>query len=102
MNPKVDGFLRKVKKWREEMEALRAIVLTFPLQEEVKWRHPCYTLEGKNIVVINNFKEYCALLFMKGALLKDPKGILVAPGQVQAGRMIRFTSLPDIVKMEAT
>ena len=103
MNPKVDGFLRKAKKWQEELKALRRIILDCQLDEEVKWRHPCYTFQGKNIVLINGFKEYCALLFMKGALLKDAKGVLVAPGEnTQSGRLVRFTDVREIVEMEPT
>src|ERR1700691_2599812 len=101
MNPKVDGYLRKTKKWQEELTSLRRIILDCQLNEEVKWRHPCYTFQGKNIVLINGFKEYCALLFVKGALLKDAKGILLAPGEnTQAGRLIRFTNAREIVEME--
>ena len=102
MNPKVDAFLRKAKKWREESEKLRMILLDCPLTEELKWGEPCYTFQGKNIVLIGGFKEYCTLLFFKGALLKDTHGILVAPGKLQAGRQIRFTSLREIVAQEAT
>ena len=99
-NPKVDAILRQEKKWREEFEKLRSIILELPLTEELKWYQPCYTLEGKNIVLIHGFKEYCALLFFKGALLKDSKHILATPGQHQAARQIRFTSVGEIVKME--
>jgi uncharacterized protein YdeI (YjbR/CyaY-like superfamily) len=103
MNPKVDGFLRKAKKWREELHKLRAIVLDCGLTEEVKWRQPCYTFQGRNIALIHGFKEYCALLFFNGALLKDAKGILEKPGEnTQAGRRIPFTSVREIVKMEST
>jgi uncharacterized protein YdeI (YjbR/CyaY-like superfamily) len=103
MNPKVDGFLRKAKKWREELQKLRAIVLDCGLTEEVKWRQPCYTFQGRNIALIHGFKEYCALLFFNGALLKDAKGILEKPGEnTQAGRRIPFTSVREIVKMEST
>jgi uncharacterized protein YdeI (YjbR/CyaY-like superfamily) len=101
MNPKVDGFLRKAKKWREEFAKLRRIVLGCQLSEEVKWRFPCYTFENRNIVLIHGFKEYCAFLFFKGALLKDASHILVKPGEnTQAGRQIRFTSVREIVEME--
>jgi len=100
MNPKVDIFLRKAKTWQEESEKLRAILLDCPLTEELKWGQPCYTLQGKNIVLIGGFKHYVTLLFFKGALLSDPRRILVAPGQLQAGRQIRFTSLQEIVAME--
>ena len=99
-NPKVDAILRQEKKWRDEFEKLRSIILDFPLTEDLKWYQPCYTLEGKNVVLIHGFKEYCALLFFKGALLKDPKRILATPGQHQAGRQIRFTSVREIVKLE--
>jgi uncharacterized protein YdeI (YjbR/CyaY-like superfamily) len=100
MNPKVDAFLRKAKKWREESEELRRIVLACPLSEELKWGQPCYTFQGKNIVLIGGFKEYCTLLFFKGALLSDPRGILVTPGNVQAGRQIRVTTVGEIAAME--
>jgi len=100
MNPKVDLFLRKAKKWREESEKLRMILLDFPLTEELKWGEPCYTLQGKNVVLIGGFKDYCSLLFFKGALLGDPHRILVTPGKLQAGRQLRFTSLHEIVAME--
>lgn len=102
MNPKVDGFLRKAKKWQEELRELRRIILDCQLNEEMKWRHPCYTLQGKNVVLIHGFKEYCALLFMKGALLKDAKSLLVAPGKVQSGRQIRFTNVREITQLEPT
>ncbi len=101
VNPKVDEFLSKAKKWKEEYEKLRKIVLDCDLAEEFKWMHPCYTFEGKNIVLIHGFKEYCALLFHKGALLKDPHGILVQQTEnVQAARQIRFTSVQEIVEKE--
>ncbi|CAH0141077.1 hypothetical protein SRABI134_00533 [Peribacillus sp. Bi134] len=77
MNPKVDEFLSKAKKWKDEYETLRNIVLDCDLTEEFKWMHPCYTFEKKNIVLIHGFKEYCALLFHKGSLLQDPHGILI-------------------------
>jgi uncharacterized protein YdeI (YjbR/CyaY-like superfamily) len=99
-NPKV-GYLRKAKKWQEEFEKLRMIVLECGLTEEMKWGHPCYTFEKSNVVLIHGFKEYCALLFFKGALLKDAKGILVQQTEnVQAARQIRFTSVQEIVKMK--
>jgi uncharacterized protein YdeI (YjbR/CyaY-like superfamily) len=101
MDPKVDGFLRKAKKWRKEFEKLRMVCLECGLTEELKWGKPCYTLQGSNIVLIHGFKEYCALLFMKGALLKDPRGILVQQtDNVQAARQIRFTNIREIVGME--
>jgi len=98
-NPKVDAVLRKEKKWHEEFEALRTIVLEFPLTEELKWYQPCYTLEGKNVVLMHGFKDYCALMFFKGALLKDPKHILATPGQHQAARQIRFANVGETAKM---
>ena len=101
MNPKVDGLLKKAGKWQEEFETLREIVLDLPLTEEVKWGQACYTWDGKNVVLIHGFKEYCALLFFKGALLKDPQGILIQQTEnVQAGRQIRFTNVRDIVAMK--
>jgi uncharacterized protein YdeI (YjbR/CyaY-like superfamily) len=101
MNPKVDAFLSQTKQWREEFEKLRAIVLDCGLTEEFKWIHPCYTLAGGNVVLIHGFKEYCALLFMKGALLKDARGILVQQTEnVQAARQVRFTHVREIVKLE--
>jgi len=103
MNKKVDAFLRGQKKWREEFTKLRAILLASGLTEELKWGQPCYTLEGKNVILMHGFKEYCAVLFPKGALLKDPKGVLIQQTKnVQAARQIRFTSLRDVVKAERT
>jgi len=101
MNPKVDEFLSKAKRWQEEFEKLRMIVLDCGLTEELKWGKPCYTFEKRNIVLIHGFKEYCALLFVKGALLHDAKGILVTQTEnTQAARQIRFTSVREIVEME--
>ncbi|WML44652.1 YdeI family protein [Neobacillus sp. PS3-40] len=101
MNPKVDEYLSKVKKWQEESEKLRMIILDCELTEEFKWMHPCYTFEKKNIVLIHGFKEYCALLFHKGALLQDAHGILIQQTEnVQAARQIRFTNVQEIVEME--
>ena len=92
MNPKVDWFFNKAKKWQEEYKQLRTIVLDCGLTEELKWGCPCYTFEKNNIVLIHGFKEYCALLFLKGALLKDPKGILIQQTKnVQSARQIRFS-----------
>ncbi|WP_066307073.1 YdeI family protein [Bacillus sp. FJAT-29814] len=100
-NPKVDEFLSTAKKWQEEFKRLRTIALGCDLTEELKWRLPCYTAESKNIVVIQGFKEYCALMFFKGALLKDPKDILSRPGEnSQAQRQIRFTDVQEIAGME--
>lgn len=102
MNPKVDAFFRKAKKWVEESEKLREILLECPLTEELKWGEPCYTYQGKNVVLIGAFKEYVTLLFFKGALLSDPQRILVTPGKLQAGRQMRFDNLRDIKSMEKT
>ena len=100
-NPKVDGFLRKAKKWKEEFEKLRAIVLDCGLTEDFKWMHPCYTFDNKNIVIIHGFKDYCALLFHKGALLQDPHGILIQQTEnIQAARQIRFTHAQEIADIE--
>jgi uncharacterized protein YdeI (YjbR/CyaY-like superfamily) len=101
-NPKVDGFLQKAKKWREELSKLRTILLDSPLTEEIKWRIPCYTLNGKNVILINGFKEFCTISFVKGALLKDAKGILLKIGEnTQAGRWIKFTNVEQIAKLES-
>ncbi|MEK4345734.1 YdeI/OmpD-associated family protein [Paenibacillus sp. FSL P4-0184] len=101
-NPKVDGFLRKVKQWQEEYEMLRNIVLDCELTEDFKWMHPCYTFKNKNIVLIHGFKEYIALLFHKGVLLKDTHGILIQQTEnVQAARQIRFTNVQEILEKES-
>jgi uncharacterized protein YdeI (YjbR/CyaY-like superfamily) len=101
MNPKVDFFFSKAEKWQKELEKLRMIVLDCDLTEELKWGVPCYTFEKNNIVLIHAFKEYCALLFFKGALLKDNKHILIQQTEnVQAARQIRFTNVAEIVKKE--
>ncbi|MGG0791510.1 YdeI family protein [Peribacillus simplex] len=101
MNPKVDEFISKAKKWKEEYETLRNIVIDCELTEEFKWMHPCYTFDNKNIVLIHGFKEYCALLFHKGALLKDAHGILIQQTEnVQGARQIRFTNVQEIVATE--
>ncbi len=103
MNPKVDFFFNKASQWQEEYGQLRTIVLSCGLTEELKWGVPCYTFEDKNIVLIHGFKEYCALLFPKGVLLKDPKGILIQQTEnVQAARQARFTGVKEIVKLKAT
>jgi uncharacterized protein YdeI (YjbR/CyaY-like superfamily) len=100
-NPKVDAFLSKAEKWRKEFEKLRKIMLGCPLTEEFKWGKPCYTFEQSNIVLMHGFKDYCALLFFMGALLKDAKGILIAQTQnTQAARQIRFTSVREITALE--
>jgi uncharacterized protein YdeI (YjbR/CyaY-like superfamily) len=101
MNSKVEFYFKKAKQWQEEFEELRRIILDCELDEELKWGCACYMFQESNIVLIHGFKEYCALLFFKGALLKDPKGILVQQTEnVQAGRQIRFTTVREIVKME--
>jgi uncharacterized protein YdeI (YjbR/CyaY-like superfamily) len=101
MNPKVDFYFRTAKKWQEEFEKLRMIILDCGLTEELKWGAPCYTFEKRNIVLIHGFREYCALLFFKGALLNDPNGILTQQTEnVQAARQIRFTNARGIVKMK--
>jgi uncharacterized protein YdeI (YjbR/CyaY-like superfamily) len=103
MNPKVDFYFNKAKKWQEEIEKLRTIVLDCGLTEELKWGVPCYTFQKSNIVLIHVFKEYCALLFFKGVLLKDTKGILIQQTEnVQTARQIRLTAVREIVKMERT
>src|SRR6266480_1344068 len=99
MNPKVDFFFSKAEKWREEFEKLRRILLGCRLTEELKWSKPCYTFQKSNIVIIQGFKDFCALLFCKGALLNDPKGILKKFGW-QAARRIPFTNVREIVEME--
>ena len=100
-NPKVDFFFNKAKKWQEEYKKLRTIILDCGLTEEFKWMHPCYTFQESNVVLIHGFKEYCAILFIKGALLKDAKGVLIQQTKnVQAGRQIRFTNVREIVKLE--
>ena len=101
MNPKVDFYFNKAKKWQEEFEKLRMIILDCGLTEELKWGCPCYTFQKDNIVLIHVFKEYCALLFFKGALLNDAKGILIQQTKnVQAARQVRFTNVREIVKMK--
>ncbi len=103
MNLKVDWYFIKHKKWLAEIEHLRSIVLDLGLEEELKWGCPCYTQNGRNIVLIHVFKEYCAFLFFKGALMKDPKGILIQQtANVQAARQIRFTNVKEITKLKST
>ena len=100
--PKVDAFLGRSKKWKDEFAKLRVIVLDRQLAEELKWGCPCYTLENRNVVLIHGFKDYCALLFFKGALLKDPMRILIQQTKnVQSARQIRFTNLREIGAMES-
>ncbi len=99
-NPKVDVFLRKAKKWQKEFERLRMVILDCQLTEELKWGVPCYTFGKRNIVLIHGFKEYCAVLFVKGSLLKDVKGVLITQTEnTQAARQIRFTNVREIVEM---
>jgi uncharacterized protein YdeI (YjbR/CyaY-like superfamily) len=103
MNPKVDFYFTKAKKWQSEIKKLRTIILDCHLTEELKWGVPCYTFQDSNIVLIHTFKDYCAVLFHKGVLLKDPKKILIQQTEnVQAARQVRFTSLAEIVKLEKT
>ncbi|MBU5347285.1 YdeI/OmpD-associated family protein [Paenibacillus lautus] len=100
-NSKIDPYFNKLKKWKEEFKLLREIALDCGLTEDFKWMHPCYTLDDKNIVLIHGFKDYCALLFHKGALLKDPHGILIQQtANVQAARQIRFTNVQEIDEMQ--
>lgn len=103
MNPKVDEYFVRAKKWKEELQALRTILLDTELTEELKWGEPCYTLGKANVVLIHGFKEYCALLFFKGALLKDSKQLLIQQTKnVQSARQIRFTDLQQITKLQST
>ena len=100
-NPKVDFYFSKADKWQKELKKLRTIILDCRLTEELKWGVPCYTFQNSNILLVHVFKEYCAILFVKGALLKDAKGILVQQTEnVQAARQIRFTNVREIVAME--
>ncbi|NML68532.1 hypothetical protein HHL23_01770 [Chryseobacterium sp. RP-3-3] len=101
MNPKVDFFFDKANQWQKEFEKLRTIILDTGLEEELKWGCPCYTHHGRNIVLIHGFKEYCALLFFKGALLNDTENILIQQSEnVQAARQIRFTVLKEITYLQ--
>lgn len=103
MNPKVNFFFEKDSQWKAEYAELRRILLDSPLDEELKWGCPCYTLEKKNVVLIHGFKEYCALLFQKGVLLQDPAQILIQQTEnVQSARQIRFTNLEQIFELEET
>jgi uncharacterized protein YdeI (YjbR/CyaY-like superfamily) len=102
MNPKVDFFFNKAEKWQAELEQLRKIILDCGLTEALKWGVPCYTYQNNNIVLIHGFKEYCALLFHKGVLLSDAKGILIQQTEhVQAARQIRFTHVQEIIELES-
>ena len=103
MNPKVDFYFEKDSKWQKEFEQLRKIILDCGLSEELKWGNPCYTFDGSNIVLIHGFKEYCALLFFKGVLLKDTDHILIQQTEnVQGARQARFTSVAEITKNKKT
>ncbi|UII20265.1 YdeI/OmpD-associated family protein [Fulvivirga ligni] len=103
MNSKVNFFFEKESKWQKEYKALRSLILDCGMVEELKWGKPCYTENGNNVVLIHGFKEYCALLFHKGALLKDPENVLVQQTEnVQSARQIRFSSLQEIIDLEAT
>src|SRR5215470_15413365 len=102
-NAKVDAFLKGQDTWRAEFKRLREILLGTGLSEDLKWGQPCYALDGKNVALIHGFKEYCAILFTKGVLLKDPKGVLIQQTKnVQAARQIRFTSAQEVTKLEKT
>lgn len=102
-NTKVDAYINNAKRWREEMGALRTILLTCPFTEDFKWGKPCYTYQGNNVVMIIAFKEYCALSFLKGVLLTDASGILVSPGaNSQSARQLRFTSVEEITALKDT
>jgi len=101
MSPKVDEYLREARSWQEEFEKLRMTILECGLTEELKWNKPCYMYKNKNIVIIQGFKKYCAVMFFKGALLNDPNGVLVRPGEnSQAQRQIRFTDAQEIMEMK--
>ncbi|MCD2208165.1 YdeI/OmpD-associated family protein [Listeria booriae] len=100
-NPKVEEYVNKAKRWQAEYKQLRAYALDCDLSEDIKWKHPCFMYEDNNIVLAHGFKEYCALLFMKGVLMKDPNGILVQQtANVQSARQIRFKNLEEIIEME--
>ena len=101
MNPAIDTYIEELTQWREEMKYMRKIVLECNLLEEQKWGQPCYCLGTKNILLIHGFKDYCALLFMKGSLLSDTHKLLIQQTEnVQAGRQIRFNSLQEIIELE--
>ncbi len=102
MNPKVNFYFEKAKKWKAEVEKMRQLALDSGLKEELKWGQPCYTLEKGNVFLIHDFKDYCAYLFFKGALMKDPEKILIQQTEnVQSARQLRFTSLMEIIEKEA-
>lgn len=101
VNPKVDAFINGAKKWQAEYIKMREIALSCGLDEDLKWMHPCYSIDGKNVVLFHGFKEYCAFLFMKGVLMKDPAGILIIQTEnVQSARQIRFTDVDQIIELE--
>jgi uncharacterized protein YdeI (YjbR/CyaY-like superfamily) len=101
MNPKVDLYFDELQKWKPELEKLRMIILDCMLTEELKWGSPCYSFQKKNVILLGGFKDNCVISFIKGVLLSDPKGILVKPGEnSQSARVIRFTNLKEIVKLE--
>jgi uncharacterized protein YdeI (YjbR/CyaY-like superfamily) len=101
-NPQVDGYFDKSEKWRKELNKLRELLLDSPLAEELKWQQPCYTYQGKNVIVLHGLKESCAIGFFKGALLKDVHGVLTKPGpNTRAGRWIKFTSLREISEVKS-
>jgi uncharacterized protein YdeI (YjbR/CyaY-like superfamily) len=101
VNPKVDFYFKKSQKWRVEQEKLRRIVLDCQLTEELKWGVPCYTFQNSNVVLIHEFKEYCAYLFVKGVLLKDPNHILIQQTEnVQSARQVRFTNVQEVIELE--
>jgi uncharacterized protein YdeI (YjbR/CyaY-like superfamily) len=103
MNSKVDDFITNLKNWKPEMEKLRTIILATGLQEDFKWMHPCYTLNNANVLLIHGFKDYCAILFNKGVLLKDEENILIQQTEnVQSARQIRFTNIKEIIDFEQT
>ncbi|WPO79217.1 YdeI/OmpD-associated family protein [Flavobacterium sp. KACC 22761] len=102
MNPKVDFFFDEATKWQEELEQMRVIALECQLTEELKWGNPCYTYQNNNVILIHAFKDYCAFLFFKGALLNDTDGILIQQSEnVQAARHIRFTNLQEIIDLKS-
>ena len=101
-NPEVDGYFSRAKKWQEELARLRVLLLDSPLTEELKWYQPCYTLQGKNVLIIHGLKDACALAFLKGALMEDEHGLLTKPGEnTQSGRWMKFSSVQEVVGREA-
>lgn len=103
MNPKVDQFLEKITQWKDELQVLRSIILECGFSEEYKWKQPCYTYQNKNILILANFKNYCAIGFFKGAYIQDTANLLIKPGEhTQDGRQMRFTSIADITRLETT